>query len=364
MSYHGQLKSDAVEVMSDPHRASATTRIKMLKSLEIPTAEKAPVRRSKTKVLLLALVLIQAAGLAYLSVAGSPFDKHSAPPVIMAQAATSADPAPATAAAIPDDVPPPAAAELVAQGYVTATRIATVSSRVTGVIAAINVEVGQIVTAGEVLGQLDTKDAELELSLMQAQLAARRASLKSAKAQRDAAALKLDHETSLLKRGFSTEALIVDSRTQFDTAVAAFESAQAEVALGEIQVARTQLQLDDHTIRAPFDGIVIERMAQPGEVLSPNGAGGAYTRTGLCTIVDMHSREIVVDVNERLIGQVNQGQPVLAELYAYDDLTVKAEVLQITPNVDRAKATVRVRLRLLSDDPRILPDMGVKVSFL
>jgi RND family efflux transporter MFP subunit len=123
-------------------------------------------------------------------------------------------------------------------------------------------------------------------------------------------------------------------------------------------------QLDDMRILAPFAGVVIDKAAQPGEMISPVSAGGGFTRTGICTIVDMDSLEVEVDVNESYINRVSAGQPVLATLNSYPDWKIPAEVITIIPSADRNRATVRVRIRLLERDQRILPDMGVKVAFL
>jgi len=122
--------------------------------------------------------------------------------------------------------------------------------------------------------------------------------------------------------------------------------------------------LDDTVIRAPFDGVAISKNAQPGEMISPNSAGGGFTRTGISTIVDMSSLEIEVDVNEAYIQRVQPGQAVVATLDAYRDWPIPGHVITTIPAADRQKATVTVRIGFDALDPRILPDMGVKVAFL
>ena len=117
-------------------------------------------------------------------------------------------------------------------------------------------------------------------------------------------------------------------------------------------------------IIAPFSGVVVYKAAQPGEMISPVSAGGGFTKTGICTIVDMDSLEIEVDVNESFINRVKAGQPVVANLNAYPKWDIPAEVIAIVPTADRNKATVRVRIGLLEKDERVLPDMGTRVSFL
>ena len=117
-------------------------------------------------------------------------------------------------------------------------------------------------------------------------------------------------------------------------------------------------------LRAPFAGVVVTKNAQPGEMISPISAGGGFTRTGICTIVDMTSLEIEVDVNEAYIQRVKAGQDVNAVLDAYPDWQIPAEVIAIVPTADRQKATVRVRIGFRERDSRVLRDMGVKVAFL
>ncbi|HXN11421.1 MAG TPA: efflux RND transporter periplasmic adaptor subunit, partial [Steroidobacteraceae bacterium] len=122
--------------------------------------------------------------------------------------------------------------------------------------------------------------------------------------------------------------------------------------------------LDYTTIRAPFDGVIIAKAAQAGEIISPISAGGGFTRTGVGTVVDMDSLEIEVDVNEAYINRVRANQPAQAVLDAYPDWMIPAHVIAIVPTADRSKATVKVRVAIDQKDPRVLPDMGVRVSFL
>jgi RND family efflux transporter MFP subunit len=134
--------------------------------------------------------------------------------------------------------------------------------------------------------------------------------------------------------------------------------------VAERQVALRQSDLDDTVIRAPFAGVALSKDAQPGEMVSPVSAGGGFTRTGISTIVDMSSLEIEVDVNESFINRVTPGQKVEATLDAYPDWRIPAHVITIVPTADRQRATVLVRIAFEQLDPRILPDMGVKVAFM
>jgi RND family efflux transporter MFP subunit len=256
------------------------------------------------------------------------------------------------------------ATQLVAQGYVVAQRQATVSSRQLGVIKEIYVDEGDVVDKGQVLGQLDPRDAQIALRALQAELRVIEAETRSARAEQEQERSYLARYAALEERGFLSSHDRDLAQTRFEVARAKVASAVSREDYTREQIARARLQIDDLSIRAPFAGVVIERNAQPGEVLAPSGAGGGFTRTGLCTIVDMSSLQIVIDVNEQMITRVREGQRVEAELSAYRDLKVSGRVAQITPSADRARGTVRVRIQLLTEDPRILPDMAVKVRFL
>ncbi|HLT45441.1 MAG TPA: efflux RND transporter periplasmic adaptor subunit [Luteimonas sp.] len=259
---------------------------------------------------------------------------------------------------------PAAASVLDATGYVVARRMATVSAKVTGKVREILIEEGQHVTAGQVMATLDPVDANAQRDLAAAQLAASRSQVGSVEAQLREA------EANARRLGALVQQQLV-SKAQYDQAVAERDALRAQLATARrnAQVARDQLDIAllgvDHTIvRAPFDGVVIAKAAQPGEIVSPLSAGGGFTRTGIGTIVDMDSLEIEVDVGESYIGRVKPGMPVQATLNAYPDWKIPAHVIAIIPAADRGKATVKVRIALDERDERIVPDMGVAVSFL
>ena len=270
-------------------------------------------------------------------------------------------------------------AVLNASGYVTARRRATVSSKVTGKVLEVFVEEGKAVRRGQVLARLDDAQIRSALSVAEAQLGASERGAAEDQALLREAELTLDRRRQLVRDK-------VISRAELDAAEAQVESLKARIAMAQqqVQVARTQVNarrtdLDDMVVRAPFDGIAISKDAQPGEMISPVSAGGGFTRTGICTIVDMSSLEIEVDVSETYINRVRPEQPVEAVLDAYPDWRIPAHVITTVPSADRQKSTVRVRIafgpsrvpasrraepRSEPLDPRILPDMGVKVSFL
>jgi RND family efflux transporter MFP subunit len=168
---------------------------------------------------------------------------------------------------------------------------------------------------------------------------------------------------TLSQKNFATEADLTKAQARVGVLSAQLRQAQSQFETAKIDAKRSASMLDKHQIRAPFAGVVVDRSAQPGEMISPMSVGG-YTRTGICTIVDMDSIEIEVDVNEAFIGRVVPGGAVNAMLDAYPDWTIPASVIAIVPTANREKATVKVRIRFEKKDPRILPDMAVKVNFL
>ncbi|UTW55769.1 efflux RND transporter periplasmic adaptor subunit [Kordiimonas sp. SCSIO 12610] len=248
-------------------------------------------------------------------------------------------------------------------GYITARRMATVSAELTGRITDVLVEEGMRVEEGQVLARLDDALAVVNLKLAKAQASAAQARILSAEANFREAERVLARVSKLQSNDFSSEARLTNSMLNVETSRAELARAKADYEVANLEVSRQQERLNDHTIRAPFGGVVTIKNAQPGEIVAPGSAGGGFTRTGICTIVDMASLEIEVDVNEAFIGRVSDGQKVVANLDAYPDWDIPASVIAIIPTANRDKATVRVRIRIETDDPRILPDMGVKVAF-
>ena len=256
------------------------------------------------------------------------------------------------------------AAVLNASGYVTARRRATVSSKVTGKVIEVNVEEGMAVREGQVLARLDDSTLQAALRLYRAQLEAAKRQIPESEVRLQQARAMLRRQEQLRQEGLNTPNDIDNARAEVDSLVARIASAQEDVKVAESQIAMQQTAIDDTVIRAPFSGVAISKDAQAGEMVSPVSAGGGFTRTGISTIVDMRSLEIEVDVNESYINRVRSGQPVTAVLDAYPDFQIPAHVITLVPTADRQKATVLVRIGFKQLDPRILPDMGVKVTFL
>jgi len=250
-----------------------------------------------------------------------------------------------------------------ASGYVTARREATVSSKVTGKVVEILIEEGVKVQEGQVLARLDDTNVKASLRLAEAQLASAGKALAETQVRIREAEQELRRQTDLVRQQIATQADYDRAEASALAFKAKFEQQQADVTVAERQVASWQQQLDDTVIRAPFSGIVTSKNAQPGEMISPISAGGGFTRTGICTIVDMQSLEIEIDVNESYINRVEPGQPVQATLDAYPDWKIPCKVIAIIPTADRQKSTVKVRVGFDKLDSRILPEMSVKVAF-
>jgi len=251
-----------------------------------------------------------------------------------------------------------------ASGYVTARRQATVSSKVTGKVTEVLIEEGLAVREGDVVARLDDSIHRAVLQLAQSRLEASRHALDETRAQLRLADLTLQRTAKLVQDGINGQAELDAAETAQAAYRARLALQEEQILVAEREVNLRQVELRDMVIRAPFDGVVISKDAQPGEMISPISAGGGFTRTGICTLVDMTSLEIEVDVNESYISRVVAGQRVEATLDAYTEWSIPAHVITTIPAADRQKATVLVRIGFDELDPRILPDMGVKVSFL
>jgi HlyD family secretion protein len=250
-----------------------------------------------------------------------------------------------------------------ASGYVTARRQATVSAKITAKVVEVLVEEGMKVQEGQILARLDDTNIKTSLHLAEAQLLSATNALAETRVRLREADQELQRQTGLVKNQIATQADYDHAEASVLALKARLEQQQADVRVAEKQVAYWNQQMDDTIIRAPFTGIVTSKNAQPGEMISPISAGGGFTRTGICTIVDMESLEIEIDVNESYINRVRAGQPVEATLDAYPEWKIPCKVIAIIPTADRQKSTVKVRVGFDQLDPRILPEMSVKVAF-
>jgi HlyD family secretion protein len=250
-----------------------------------------------------------------------------------------------------------------ASGYVTPRREATVSSKVTGKVVEVLIEEGMKVKEGQVVARLDDTNVKASMDVAQAQLESARTAVGETRALLKQAELEWHRVTELTQQHIASQAELDRAESEAKSLGARLARLERDVVVAERQVALWQQQVEDLTIRAPFAGIVTTKDAQPGEMISPVSAGGGYTRTGIGTIVDMDSLEIEIDVNESYINRVQAGQPVEATLDAYPDWKIPCRVIAIIPTADRQKSTVKVRVAFDKLDPRILPQMAVKVAF-
>ena len=285
---------------------------------------------------------------------------------VKAAAVQAASPAVQATASVAQAVAPDAAGSSVldATGYVVARRQATVSSKDTGKIIEVLIEEGVAVEKGQLLARLDDSIPRAQLALGRSELEAARRRLDEIQVQIKQARLDLRRTEELAERELASQAGLDRARLSVEGLLARLESARQDIAVAERSLAVQRQVVEDAMIRAPFAGVVIAKAAQPGEMISPVSAGGGFTRTGICTIVDMRSLEVEVDVNEAYINRVRPGQPAHVALNAYPDDGYAAQVIAIIPAADRTKATVRVRIGFLERDERVLPDMGTRVAFL
>lgn len=269
----------------------------------------------------------------------------------------------ASAPAAPVTLSAQAPGDLVASGFVVPRRSATVGAQITGQLRTIEVREGERVVAGQIVARLDSAAAEAALSAARADVAVANAAVAGVQVQQREARQSLRRLEALLARGFVT-------RAAFEAAVARAATLDAQVAEAggrtshaRANVRAAEIALEHHVIRAPFSGVVINKNAEVGEVVSPVSAGGGFTRTGVITLVDMASLGVDVDVSEAYIAQVRLGQDAELTLDAYPRERFRASVAAIVPSADRSRATVRVGIEIIGLDPRILPQMAAKVRF-
>jgi RND family efflux transporter MFP subunit len=261
-----------------------------------------------------------------------------------------------------------------ASGYVTPRRRATIAAKITGRVTGVHFDEGTRVTEGQLLATLDDSDARRALDSAKADRDSAQAAILDYQVQLKNAEIELGRTQQLVRDGVSTQQALDSAVMTADSLRAKIELAKQQVVASDARIREQQQAVDNCTIRAPFAGIVVSKDAQVGEMVSPVSAGGGFTRTGIATIVDLHSNEFEVDVSEAYIARVFDGQGVNAVLDAYPNWIIPAKVRTVIPTADRQKATVKVRISITepdhktlydpAKDPRILPDMGVKVTFL
>jgi RND family efflux transporter MFP subunit len=253
-----------------------------------------------------------------------------------------------------------------ASGYITPRRRATIAAKITGRVTGVFFDEGTRVAEGQLLATLDDSDVKRSFDSAKADRDSAQATIADYEVQLKNAKILLHRAEQLQQAGVQTQEALDNALTAVDSLKAKIALAKQQVVASESRIAVAQQAVDNCTIRAPFAGVVVSKDAQVGEMVSPNSAGGGFTRTGIATIVDMKSNEIEVDVNESYIARVENGQKVTATLDAYPDKPIPSKVRTVIPTADRQKATVKVRITIIDLEKYnfILPDMGVKVAFL
>ena len=251
-----------------------------------------------------------------------------------------------------------------ASGYIVARRQATVAAKITDRVTQVLIEEGQHVEADEIIARLDDTNTSAALALAKAQLSQAEANVNAARIAAQDAAPLYQRQQKLVAQGWTSAETFDTTRSNYDAAQTNLLVQQQVLTAAHAQVDVAQRNQDDTVVRAPFTGVVTVKAAQPGEIVSPISAGGGFTRTGIGTVVDMDSLEVEIDVSEAYINRVHAQQPATIKLNAYPDWQIPGEVITVIPTADRSKATVKVRVKILAKDPRILPEMGARVQFL
>ena len=254
-------------------------------------------------------------------------------------------------------------AVLTASGYIVAQRKAAVASKGTGRLEYLGVIEGDRVTKGQVIGRIESSDVEAALGQAQASLNLAKAGLENAKAEYEDAKNNFDRQKALFEQGSISKAEYDGANARYRRAAAGIASAEANIKYAESNVRSAEVQVENTYIRAPFDGVVLTKDANVGEVISPFGASSG-SRGNIVTMADMTSLEVEADVSESNIEKLREKQSCEIILDAYPDVRYQGYVNKIVPTADRAKATVLTKVRFNKLDERVLPEMRAKVNFL
>ncbi len=248
-------------------------------------------------------------------------------------------------------------------GYVVAQRKAAISSKASGRLEWLGVTEGSRVKAGDVIARLDGRDLTAQLESANASITVARAAVEQAEAENRDATASLNRTQDLLKQKFVSPAALDQAKARADRAVAGIASARAGVAVAQANARNAQVAVDYTHIRAPFDGIILSKSANVGDMVTPFSSA-ADSKGAVVTMADMSTLEVEADVSESSLSKISVGQPAEITLDALPDARFRGTVSRIVPTVDRAKATVMTKVRFETIDPRVLPEMSAKVSFL
>ena len=254
-------------------------------------------------------------------------------------------------------------AKLKASGYVVAQRKADVAAKVTGQLTSIMVQEGSLVSEGQVIARLESADASAQVDQVRANLSAVKARVEQIRADMGNTVLDYERKKKLVSSGAVSRAEYDAAQSRYLSAKASLDAAQADVQSRTAALKIAEVTLSYYEIRSPFDAVVLTKNADVGDIITPFGAA-ANAKAAVVSIADLNSLQVEVDVSESSIGLVRNGLPCDILLDALPDQRFEGVVDTIVPTVDKSKATVLVKVRFLSHDPRILPEMSAKVGFL
>jgi RND family efflux transporter MFP subunit len=250
-----------------------------------------------------------------------------------------------------------------ATGYVIAQRKASVASKATGRLEWLGVLEGSKVRAGEVIARLENRDTQALRDQAAANVQVAQANLGQGRAELSEAELGFKRSEDLVSKKFISESAHDSAQARLNKARAALAGYEAAVSVARANLRVSEVALDQAVIRAPFDGVVINRNANVGDTITPFSQA-VDTKGAVVTIADMTSLEVEADVAESSLSSIHVGQAVDIQLDAIPDHRMEGVVNRIVPTMDRAKGTILVKIRFLRPDPRVLPDMSAKVAFL
>jgi RND family efflux transporter MFP subunit len=250
-----------------------------------------------------------------------------------------------------------------ATGYVAAQRKAAIASKATGRLEWLGVAEGSQVKAGEVIARLDNRDVVAQAQSAEASVLATRAAFEQAQAEEWDAQAQLKRNQDLVARGFVSRSALDSAKARADRAVAGVANAKAVIAVAEANARNAQVAVDYTLIRAPFDGVIVSKNANVGDMVTPFSSA-VDSKGAVVSMADMSTLEVEADVSESSLAKIKVGQPCEITLDALPDTRFRGRISRMVPTVDRAKATVMTKVRFDAIDPRILPEMSAKVSFL
>jgi RND family efflux transporter MFP subunit len=250
-----------------------------------------------------------------------------------------------------------------ASGYVVAQRKAAVASKATGRLEWLGVEEGSRVKAGDVLARLENRDVTASRDQVAAALVTSRSTLDEAKAELQDATLNYKRQKELVSQGITARAEYDSAEARYRRAKAAVAGATSAITGAEAALRGADVAIEYTLIRAPFDGVVLTKSADVGDIVTPLGAA-ANAKAAVVTLADMESLMVEADVSEANLQKVKVGQPCEVLLDALPDARFRGVVHTVVPTADRSKATVMVKVRFVDKDRRILPEMSAKVAFL